>query len=72
MIAAITHLLRLTRAGYVFAREGVFSMVDTRPLPVPAKAAVALGRLIERSNGKEGSSRIAIALGKLGATEIGR
>jgi ubiquinone biosynthesis protein len=70
VIAAITHLLRLTRAGYVFAREGVFSMVDTRPLPVPAKAAVALGRLIERPNAKEGSSRIAIALGKLGPSYV--
>jgi ubiquinone biosynthesis protein len=66
VISAISHLLRLTRAGYVFAREGVFSMVDTRPLPVPAKAAVALGRLIERPNAKDGSSRLAAALGKLG------
>ncbi|HEY2754521.1 MAG TPA: 2-polyprenylphenol 6-hydroxylase [Pseudolabrys sp.] len=70
MISAISHLLRLTRAGYVFAREGVFSMVDTRPLPVPAKAALALGRLIERPNAKDGSSRLAIALGKLGPSYV--
>jgi ubiquinone biosynthesis protein len=70
VISAISHLLRLTRAGYVFAREGVFSMVDTRPLPVPAKAAVALGRLIERPNAKDGSSRLAAALGKLGPSYV--
>jgi ubiquinone biosynthesis protein len=70
VISAISHLLRLTRAGYVFAREGVFSMVDTRPLPVPAKAALALGRLIERPNAKDGSSRLAIALGKLGPSYV--
>ncbi|HEY6831274.1 MAG TPA: 2-polyprenylphenol 6-hydroxylase [Pseudolabrys sp.] len=70
MISAISHLLRLTRAGFVFAREGVFSMVDTRPLPVPAKAALALGRLIERPNAKDGSSRLAAALGKLGPSYV--
>jgi ubiquinone biosynthesis protein len=42
VIAALYHLLRLARAGFVFAREGVFALVDTRPLPLPAKAAVAL------------------------------
>jgi ubiquinone biosynthesis protein len=45
-------------------------MVDTRPLPVPAKAALALGRLIERPNAKDGSSRLAIALGKLGPSYV--
>jgi ubiquinone biosynthesis protein len=70
VISAISHLLRLMRAGFVFAREGVFSMVDTRPLPVPAKAALALGRLIERPNAKDGSSRLAIALGKLGPSYV--
>ncbi|HEX3439466.1 MAG TPA: 2-polyprenylphenol 6-hydroxylase [Pseudolabrys sp.] len=70
MISAISHLLRLSRAGFVFAREGVFSMVDTRPLPVPAKAALALGRLIERPNAKDGSSRLAVALGKLGPSYV--
>ena len=43
VIAAISHLLRLARAGFVFAREGVFALVDTRPLPLPAKTAIAAG-----------------------------
>ena len=41
MIAGISHLVRLGRASFVFAREGVFALVDTRPLPLPAKTAVA-------------------------------
>ena len=28
MISAIAHLARLSRAGFVFAREGVFALVD--------------------------------------------
>ena len=44
--------VRLARAGFVFAREGVFALVDTRPLPLPAKTAVALARLIERPTPK--------------------
>ena len=52
VIAAISHLFRLARAGFVFAREGVFALVDTRPLPLPAKTAVAFARLFERPSGK--------------------
>jgi hypothetical protein len=29
VIAAIAHLTRLAHAGFVFAREGVFALVDT-------------------------------------------
>ena len=41
VIAALAHLSRLGRAGFVFAREGVFALVDPAPLPLPAQAAVA-------------------------------
>jgi ubiquinone biosynthesis protein len=70
VIAAIAHLLRLSRAGFVFAREGVLALVDTRPMPLPAKTAVALGRLIERRTAKDGSSRLAAALTRLGPTYV--
>ena len=70
MIAATSHLFRLARAGFVFAREGVFALVDTRPLPLPAKTAIALARLIERPTAKDGSSRLASALTKLGPTYV--
>jgi len=70
VIAAISHLLRLSRAGFVFAREGVFALVDTRPLPLPAKTAIAIARLIERPSAKSGESRLAAALTKLGPTYV--
>ena len=70
MISGISHLGRLARAGFVFAREGVLGLVDTRPLPLPAKTAVALGRLIERRGAKDGSSRLAVALTRLGPTYV--
>jgi ubiquinone biosynthesis protein len=70
VISALSHLTRLARAGFVFAREGVFALVDTRPLPIPAKTAIALARLIERPTAKDGSSRLAAALTKLGPTYV--
>jgi ubiquinone biosynthesis protein len=70
VIAGISHLTRLTRAGFVFAREGVFALVDTRPLPLPAKSAIAFARLFERPTAKDGSSRLAAALTKLGPTYV--
>ncbi|HWC94987.1 MAG TPA: 2-polyprenylphenol 6-hydroxylase [Pseudolabrys sp.] len=70
MISAISHLLRLSRAGFVFAREGVLALIDTRPLPLPAKSAIALARLIERPSSKEGAGRLAAALTRLGPTYV--
>ena len=37
VIAAVSHLFRLARAGFVFAREGVLALVDPAPLPAPAR-----------------------------------
>jgi ubiquinone biosynthesis protein len=70
VIGAISHLLRLSRAGFVFAREGALALVDTRPLPLPAKMTIALARLIERRTAKDGSSRLAAALTRLGPTYV--
>ena len=70
MIAAISHSLRLARAGFVFAREGVFGLVDTRPLPLPAKSAIAFARLFERPGAKSGESRLSAALTRLGPTYV--
>jgi ubiquinone biosynthesis protein len=68
VISGLPHLLRLTRAGFVFAREGVLALIDTRPLPLAAKTAIALGRLIERPSARSGESRLAAALTRLGPT----
>jgi ubiquinone biosynthesis protein len=48
VIAAVSHLWRLARVGFVCAREGVFALVDPAPLPPPARLMWRLGRLIER------------------------
>src|SRR5437763_4201036 len=62
VIAALTHLTRLGRAGFVFAREGVLALVDPKPLPAPARVALAGARLIERPTGERAAVRLAAAL----------
>jgi ubiquinone biosynthesis protein len=70
VISTLSHLVRLTRAGFVFAREGVLGMVDTRPLPLPAVWAIAAARLIERRGAGTGTSRLGAALTRLGPTYV--
>jgi ubiquinone biosynthesis protein len=67
VIAGLPHFTRLARVGFVFAREGVFKLIDTRPLPLPARVAVALARLIER---RSATGRLSAALTKLGPTYV--
>jgi ubiquinone biosynthesis protein len=70
VLAALAHLSRLSRAGFVFAREGVFALVDPTRLPVPARAAVRLARLIERPASAVAANRLAAALTRLGPTYV--
>ena len=65
MISASTHIARLARAAYVFAREGVFGVVDPSLVPPPGQLALRLARLIERPGGKSGP-RLSRALTRLG------
>ena len=65
MISAITHIARLGRAGYVFAREGVFGVVDPSLVPPHAQLALRIARLIERPGAKSGP-RLSRALTRLG------
>jgi len=37
VISALTHISRLARAGFVFAREGVFGVVDPALVPPPGQ-----------------------------------
>ncbi len=62
--------MRLARAGFVFAREGVLALVDTRPLPVSVKWLIALARLMERRGAGASSSRLAAALTRLGPSYV--
>ena len=59
MISALIHLARLTRAGYVFARAGVFGIVDPAGLPSAAQFALRLGRLIQAPQTDKSIGRIA-------------
>jgi ubiquinone biosynthesis protein len=70
VISLFSHLTRLGRTGFVFAREGVFGMIDPTPLPLPARAALRMARLIERPQGEAGSVRLSAALTRLGPTYV--
>jgi ubiquinone biosynthesis protein len=70
VISALAHLVRLGRAGFVFAREGVFGLVDPAVLPLPARAAVRMARMIERRDGGSGAYRLSAALTALGPSYV--
>jgi ubiquinone biosynthesis protein len=65
VISAATHILRLTRAGFVLAREGVFGVVDPSLVPPPGQLAIKLARLVERRGAKSGP-RLSRALERMG------
>jgi ubiquinone biosynthesis protein len=70
MISSPAHLIRLARAGFVFAREGVFGLVDPTPLPLPARMGLRLVRLLKRPTASAGIGRLAVALTELGPTYV--
>jgi ubiquinone biosynthesis protein len=65
VISATTHIARLARAGFVFAREGVFGAVDPSLVPPPGQLALKIARLIERGGAKSGP-RLSRALTRMG------
>jgi ubiquinone biosynthesis protein len=65
VISALTHISRLARAGFVFAREGVFGVVDPSLVPPPGQLALKIARLIERRGAKSGP-RLSRALERMG------
>jgi ubiquinone biosynthesis protein len=65
VISALTHIARLARATFVFAREGVFGAVDPSLVPPPGQLALRLARLVERRGGKSGP-RLSRALTRMG------
>ncbi|MGA8229465.1 MAG: AarF/UbiB family protein, partial [Xanthobacteraceae bacterium] len=69
MIGSIAHLARLAGAGFVFARAGVFSLVDPTLLPLPARGALRIARLLERPNAAP-SNRLSSALSALGPSYV--
>jgi ubiquinone biosynthesis protein len=69
-VTALAHLTRLSRAGFVLAREGVLGLVDPRPLPLPARAALRMARLIERRSTGAPTTRLSVALTRLGPSYV--
>jgi ubiquinone biosynthesis protein len=68
VFATIGHVLRLARAGFILAREGVFSGVDAAALPVEARPALWLATLVARRDG--GMARLAPAIARLGPSYV--
>ncbi len=70
MIAAISHIARLTRAGFVLAREGVLGLIDPMPLPTAARGGLRALRLLEGRHENGTATRLSAALTKLGPTYV--
>ena len=70
MISALIHLVRLTRAGWVFARAGVFGIIDPTGLPSGAQFALKLGRMIQAPQSDKSIGRISAALRHLGPSYV--
>ena len=69
MIGSVIYLPRLARAGYVFARAGVFALVDPALVPLPARGALRVVRLLERPNTAK-TNRLSAALSALGPSYV--
>lgn len=65
-------LLRLARAGWVLAREGVLTALPfPEPIPLPIRLALGLARLVERRvPGESDAGRLTRALNRLGPSYV--
>ena len=70
MINGPAHLVRLARAGFVFAREGVFGVIDPALVPGPARFGLRVARLIERPSRDTAEARLSTALTRLGPSYV--
>ncbi len=70
---AIGDFIRLARAAYVLAREGVATALPfPEPVPLPIRLALQLARLIQRhdTRGTHGADRISRAVNRLGPSYV--
>ena len=70
MIGSMFHLLRLSRASFVLAREGVFKSVDPGLAPPAARPLLAVARLMARHDARDGSTRLVAAFARLGPSYV--
>jgi ubiquinone biosynthesis protein len=70
VISALAHLARLSRAGFVLAREGVLGLIDPTPLPPSARMGLRIARLLERRTTGAATTRLSTALTRLGPAYV--
>jgi ubiquinone biosynthesis protein len=70
VISAPAHFVRLGRAGFVFAREGVFGIIDPAVVPPPARPLLRIARLVERPSSGAAETRLSAALTRLGPSYV--
>jgi ubiquinone biosynthesis protein len=70
VISALASLVRLGRAGFIFAREGVFGVIDPAAVPPSARPLIRMARLIERPSSGEAEMRLSTALTRLGPSYV--
>ena len=70
MISAALHLVRIGRAGFVFAREGVFGTIDPAMIPPAVRPLVGMVRLIERPSIGAAETRLSAAFTRLGPSYV--
>ena len=72
MSFAVMPFIRLVRAGFVMAREGVFGLVHLPDLPAGPRLAIRMARLLERRavKAKSAELRLSDALNKLGPSYV--
>lgn len=71
MFITLASLFRLTRVGFVLAREGALALVDPEALPAgPARWGLKAARLVERKGAGGSAERLAAALTRLGPSHV--
>ncbi|MBM3608835.1 MAG: ubiquinone biosynthesis protein UbiB, partial [Alphaproteobacteria bacterium] len=72
MFGILGHSLRMMRASFVLAREGVFNQVDPAFVPAGARPFLAMAKLLARkqSQQSDGSNNLAIAITRLGPSYV--
>jgi ubiquinone biosynthesis protein len=70
VISTLSHLFRLGGVGLVFAREGIFGLVEPVALPPQLRLLLRLGRLIERPSAVDAKHRLSTTVTALGPAYV--
>ena len=70
MLLSINSFIRLARAGYILAREGVFRQLDPDLVPPTAAALVRIANLIARDEGVNSGQALVRALTQIGPSYV--